>query len=233
VAVGQVESDRLREVQRLPPEIWHQEYPQHALAAPLVYRRTVVLVKGRPQDYVVLRDEFQAPESLAATFCLHVRSDDMRRDGPAVDFGGQLTLRCARPEALQFEPFPWSHENGGRESTQGARLPVRGERGEFITVLYPGRAPAISPTPSGVAVGEDEIGFAGDLTSAGADIDAVVTVKRGGRVVLRLAASEINLDRSQGKIGLFVPDAGYPFGRIPDWLVRQRTRGLVSAGGEE
>jgi len=25
-------------------------------------------------------------------------------------------------------------------------------------------------------------------------------------------------------LGLFVPDAGYPFGVIPDWLIRQRSK---------
>jgi hypothetical protein len=30
---------------------------------------------------------------------------------------------------------------------------------------------------------------------------------------------------TQGDVGLFVPDAGYPFGEIPDWLVRQRAKG--------
>jgi hypothetical protein len=228
VAVGQVESDRLREVQKLPPEIWHQEYPQHVLKSPLAYRRTVVLVKGGPQDYVVLRDEFRAPEPLAATFCLHVRSDVMRRpandNGRSVDFGGKLTLHCVWPEAFEFEEFPWSHDNGGRESTHGARLTVRGERGEFITVLYPGAAPAIGATQHGVKLGEEEITFGGNLSSAGDGTASVVTVKRGGREVLRLAGSDIDLGRAQGKIGLFVPDAGYPFGRIPDWLVRQRAR---------
>jgi len=102
VAIGQVESERLRQVEKLPPEIWHQEYPQHPFAKPLVYRRTIVLVKGGPQDYFVIRDQFWASEPLA----------------PA----------------------------------------------------------------------------------------------------------EINLDRSQGDIGLFVPDAGYPFGELPDWLIRPRAR---------
>ncbi len=64
--------------------------------------------------------------------------------------------------------------------------------------------------------------FAGDPWTPPAAEDAAVTVRRGGKEVLRLAGSEIDLDRSQGDIGLFVPDAGYPFGRIPDWLVRQR-----------
>ena len=30
--------------------------------------------------------------------------------------------------------------------------------------------------------------------------------------------------RSQGQVGLFVPDAGYPFGDIPEWLLEQRWR---------
>jgi len=32
------------------------------------------------------------------------------------------------------------------------------------------------------------------------------------------------MDRSQDEVGLFVSDAGYPFGRIPDWLIRQRAK---------
>jgi hypothetical protein len=32
------------------------------------------------------------------------------------------------------------------------------------------------------------------------------------------------MERPQGEIGLFVPDAGYPFGDIPDWLIRQRMK---------
>lgn len=221
IAVGQVESDRLRHVQKLPPELWHEEYPQHALARPLVYRRTVVLVKGRPQDYFVLRDQYWAPEPLGATFCLHVLSDSVRRDDRTVDFGN-LTLYCAHPEQFKFESFPWSHDNGGREATQGARLTIRAPQGEFITVLYPGKPPAIRPVPGGVQVGSDEILFSGDKPTAG-DSAAYVTVKRAGREVLSLAGKDINLDRSQGDVGLFVPDAGYPFGEIPDWLIRQRS----------
>ncbi|MEI7831743.1 MAG: DUF5060 domain-containing protein [bacterium] len=37
-----------------------------------------------------------------------------------------------------------------------------------------------------------------------------------------MAGTDITLDRGQGRIGLFVPDAGYPFGDIPDWLIKQR-----------
>jgi hypothetical protein len=224
VAVGQVESDRLRSVEKLPPEIWHQEYPQHRFAAPLVYRRTVVLVKGGPRDYVVLRDQFRAPEPVAATFCLHVLADAVGRQGPRVDFGGALTLFAAEPAAFDFEPFPWSHDNGGREATQGARLTVRAQAGQFITVLWPGKdAPPMAAVPGGVTVGDDAVRFAGGLDAAGPD-EPIVTVTRGGRTLLALMGKDIDMDRSQGDVGLFVPDAGYPFGAIPDWLLRQRVR---------
>jgi hypothetical protein len=222
IAVGQVESERLRRVEKLPPEIWHQEYPQHAFARPLTYRRTIVFMKGRPQDYFVIRDQFWASEPLAATYCLHVLADAIRRDGPQVDFG-RLTLYCVETAKFDFESFPWSHDNGGTESTQGARLTIRGDKGQFITVLYPGKAPAVAAIPGGVRVGTDEIIFAGDQPAAGGAA-TTVTVRRDGREVLSLAGADTNLDRSQGDVGLFVPDAGYPFGEIPDWLIRQRAK---------
>jgi hypothetical protein len=220
IAVGQVESERLRLVEKLPPEIWHQEYPQHKFAKPLTYRRTVVLVKGEPQDYFVVRDQFWASEPLDATYCLHVRSDKMKREGPIVNFGN-LTLYCAAPDRFEFAPFPWSHDNGGREATEGARLSIRGNKGEFVTVLYPGPAPALTAIPGGVKVGGDEITFAGNQPTAG-DAATYVSVRRAGKELLALVGKDIELDRSQGEIGLFVPDAGYPFGEIPDWLIRQR-----------
>ena len=222
IAMGQVESERLRQVEKLPPEIWHQEYPQHAFARPLVYRRTLVCVKGGPQDYFVIRDQFRASEPLAATYCLHVLSDTVRQEGQRVDFG-RLTLYCIEPAKFEFETFPWSHDNGGPESTQGARLTLRGDKGQFITVLYPGQAPAITAIPGGVKVAGDEIAFAGDELTAG-DAARYVTVRRDGREVLSLVGKDIDLDRSQGDVGLFVPDAGYPFGEIPDWLVKQRAK---------
>jgi len=223
VAVGQVESERLRKVEKLPPEIWHQEYPQHPFERPLVYRRTVVFVKSKPQDYFVLRDQFWSPEEVGATYCMHVHSDRVRRNGNAVEFGN-LSLYCARPAEFDFEPFPWSHDNGGGESTQGARLTIAADRGEFITVLYPGRLPEVAAVDGGVRVGGEEILF-GPTESGDATIDPsaeYVTVRRDGRTLFSLGGGEIDLDRSQGEIGLFVPDAGYPFGEIPDWLIRQR-----------
>jgi hypothetical protein len=62
--------------------------------------------------------------------------------------------------------------------------------------------------------------FAGSIS----DDDAVsyVTVMRDGQVVTTLTGEDVDMNRSQGDVGLFVPDAGYPFGVIPDWLIKQR-----------
>ena len=221
IAVGQVESERLRKVEKLPPEIWHQEFPQHTFESPLIYRRTIVLVKGGPADYFVIRDQFWAPEPLSATYCLHVLGDKMQQAGRRTDFE-DLTLFCAVPSQYKFGSLPWSHDNGGRQATQGARLTIRGKQGQFITVLYPGKLPETAALADGVRVGADEIRFAGDEPSAG-DSTTYVTVRRNGRRIAALMGEQIDLNRSQGDIGLFVPDAGYPFGRIPDWLIRQRS----------
>ena len=37
-----------------------------------------------------------------------------------------------------------------------------------------------------------------------------------------LAESDVDFDRNQGNVGLTTLDAGYDFGRVPDWLVAQR-----------
>ncbi len=308
VAVGQVASSRLRATQPLPPEIWHQEFPQVPLTQPLRYRRTVVLIKGGPQDILVLRDQWHSRQAdLRAAFCLHVRDEQTlallaqdddatgqtdgtavlrdpvrdfeklgvkpgwilhlgylrkgkgdpkrghpvpyevravkgntltldravgagadqayallrptwRRDGRRFDVAG-LTVFAAGPTAVQPRSFPWVHFNGGQESTQGLRLEATGAAGELVTVLVPGKAPAMEPIEGGVRVGDDEIVFAGGLDAAEA---AVVTVRRAGKTLLTLTGGEIDMNRPQGEIGLFVPDAGYPFGEIPDWLIRQR-----------
>jgi hypothetical protein len=105
-------------------------------------------------------------------------------------------------------------------------LTVRAKQGEFITVLYPGRAPMIRAIENGVRVGADEILFGGSLAGSDSAIEdsvVYVTVKKDDRAVASLTGGEIDLNRSQGEIGLFVPDAGYPFGEIPDWLIRQRS----------
>ena len=311
VAIGQVESDRLRRTAPLPPEYWHQEYPQVALAEPLVYRRTVVFVKGGTCDYFVLRDQWRSRhDGLRAAYCLHVRDDEavalnVQKEGqgavtdgtavlrePAHDFGALgakpgwilhlgtihpgrvgplklrqerfevrgvdghaltldrnveagtnepytlfrpayvrtggrielpgLTLFAAGPAEVGTRFFPWMHTNGGGESTQGIRLETAGVTGELVTVLYPGKPSAVQRLPGGVRVGGDEIVFGGGIDDG--DGTVYVSVKRSGKRLIELTGRDIDMNRSQGEIGLFVPDAGYPFGDIPGWLLRQRVR---------
>ena len=193
------------------------------LSRPLQYRRTLVQIKNAAQTYFVIRDQFSGPE-LTATFCLHVRSKLIQQQDQRVLFD-RLTLYCAAPETVEFKSYPWSHENGTHEETQGAKLSCKAATGEFITVLYPGdpaKTPVFTRITGGVRVGEDEIVFAGGIDQDTAT--SYVKVSRKGTELLTLKGSEINLDRSQGEIGLFVPDAGYPFGEIPAWLIRQREK---------
>lgn len=307
VAMGQVESDRLRVTNSQAPEFWDRRWPLVQLTSPLVYRRTVVFVKGNERDAVVLRDQYRSPVELGAAFCLHSPDDVLvfqsgtngagaLQDGamvladPAQDFekmgvmpgwvldvgsrvhgkedpfterygirsvkGGAITVdrpiqaghnrpytiyrdtlkregnsvrvgrvmvTCVAPKVSYVRAFPWRHDNGGGESTQGVRLETRGAEGEFITVLTAaGAKVAVEAVAGGVKVDGTEVVFADGWDATGGA--AVVRVRREGREVVTLGANDIDLDRSQGDIGLFVPDAGYPFGEIPDWLVRQRAK---------
>ena len=70
--------------------------------------------------------------------------------------------------------------------------------------------------------GHDRDNVATDAAADGSA--ALVTVSSNGRKVTSLTGRDIDLNRSQGDVGLFVPDAGYPFGEIPDWLIRQRIK---------
>jgi hypothetical protein len=360
VAMGQVESDRLRFVQPYPPEDWDREWPQAKMDPPLQYRRTVVLVKDAGgQDYFVIRDQFRGP-TLDAHYCLHVLGQRCEPQGNRIDFDG-LTLMVAAPQRFRFSRHDWAHGNGGLEVTQGARLSIPGADGEFITVLYPRplkrvtqlrltltdavyrpkfnkrtnetekhardlivtldydgdrlyrravvevpdfnralhtaeattrgsdtrlavrlgsdrraeggegqfvlklqrqgakvlgtftgvyrgdkvqgdlrgevktnvlseqghwvdtvKPPPMQAVAGGVQVGEDRILFSGGIGDD--DQTAYVTVQRSDTIVAQLMGAAIDMDRSQGEIGLYVPDTGYPFGRIPDWLIRQRVK---------
>jgi hypothetical protein len=222
VAIGQVESERLRAVTNYPPEVWNQEGPVHSFKGLLKYRRTVVSVKNSAADYVVLRDQFDSPESVTATFCLHVRGEKAEQIGNTIQFDS-LGVVCAEPAAFEFGRHDWQHKNGGLEATKGLRLSQKDTRGQFITVLYPAlTGPQIETVPGGVKVGGDVVKFGGGLDDD--DATEYVTVERGGKTVLTLTGKDIDMNRSQGDIGLFVPDAGYPFGETPDWLIRQRTK---------
>jgi hypothetical protein len=220
VAVGQVSSYRLRKMEKLPPENWDQEYPRQELSEPLTYRRTVVLVKGGERDYFVLRDQYDSGRRpLGATYCLHVYGKEAKRSARSIDFG-TLTCYVAEPARFAFANFDWEHDNGRHEETKGCRLTVQGTQRQFITVLYPGGdPPEMQPVAGGVQVGEDVITFDGGIDEK--DDTTYVTVRTDGEE-LTLSGAEIDLDRDQGDVGLFVPDAGYPFGPIPAWLARQR-----------
>ena len=221
VAIGQVESNRLRKVEPLPPEIWDARYPQLLFDEPLIYRRTVVLMKNGDQDYFVFRDQYWADRPLNAAYCLHTYGEKPVRKGPLIDFG-KLVVFCTHPD-FSMKNFDWSHENGGHEETKGIRLEISGQTGEIITVMYPGNTPPeMKRIPDGVQVGNDVIVFKGNQPVS-AESSEVVSISRSGKKLLSLSGKEIDLNRSQGEIGLFVPDAGYPFGDIPEWLARQRT----------
>lgn len=228
VAVGQVESDRLRTTTEYPPEGWDVYLPEQPLDVPLKYRRTIVCLKNRGKDYFVIRDQHVGPK-LKATYCLHVLSDKCNAKSNTVEFGN-VTLFCAHPKEFALGRHDWNFERKNRdgsmilkEHTKGIRLTVEGQSSEFVTVLYPGgRPPKMESIEGGVRIGDDEITFAGGVDDD--DATTYVTVSRGGKTVVQLTGRDVDMDRSQGEVGLFVPDAGYPFGEVPDWLIRQRSK---------
>ena len=228
VAIGQVESDRLRVTTKYPPEGWDVYLPRQELDRTLKYRRTIVAIKNAGSDYFVIRDQHNAPSHVKATYCLHVLSDKCERRGSRIAFGN-LTAVCVRPANFTLGRHDWKFEKVNKktkqaiikEHTKGIRLTSDGAGGEFVTVLYPvDRTPEIEATDGGVRVGGDVIAFRGGMDDV--DAQAYVKVARNGRAVMTLTGKDIDMDRSQGEVGLFVPDAGYPFGVIPDWLIRQR-----------
>jgi hypothetical protein len=221
IAVGQVESPRLRAMTALPPEQWHQEYPQLKMDKPLKYRRTIVQVKDEAgEDYFVIRDQYEAQKGIAATYNLHVLTKERKRQGNTIDFGN-LNVFVAWPKQFEYETIDWSFsQRGHSESTLGIQLTDTENNGQFITVLHPGKLPETQAIDNGVKVGDVTITFAGGIDDD--DSATYVTVAKAGQTIAQLTGKDIDMERSQGEIGLFVPDAGYPFGPIPDWLARQR-----------
>jgi hypothetical protein len=121
-----------------------------------------------------------------------------------------------------MKKLDWSHERGGFEETKGIRLEFSGQSGEMITVMYPGNTPPeMKKIPGGVQVGNDSIVF-GENQKDSADSAEMMSIRRSGSQQLTLSGNEIDVNRWQGEVGLFVPDAGYPFGDIPNWLATQR-----------
>jgi hypothetical protein len=235
IAVGQVESPRLREVKPRPPEEWDQAYPQQRLARPIVYRRTILFLPrsvSLPRDCFILRDQYWADpaDEIEGLFCLHVKGRPPRAEGRVYRFG-TLTLVNASPVPAAFDPLDWTPQRDSlrREATRGLRMTVsaRDGHGDLITVLYPGDTPpSIEPLGDGLRIGGIEVRFRAESPHA----PATAEVREDGRVVLALAEADTDFDRSQGEIGLFVPSAGYPFGPLPDWLIQQRaplSRGVM------
>ncbi|MBC8373760.1 MAG: hypothetical protein H8E53_09225 [Planctomycetes bacterium] len=230
VAIGQVESDRLRVTTEYPPEGWDVYLPQQKLDKTLKYRRTIVAIKNAGRDYFVIRDQHNAPEGVKATYCLHVLSNECERKDNRLEFGN-LTAVCVKPAKFTLARHDWKFEKTNkktkqtiiREHSRGIRLTDDGAGGEFITVLYPGnKTPEIEAVDGGVRVGDDVITFGGGIDDL--DAETYVNVARNRKAVMTLTGKDIDMDRSQGEVGLFVPDAGYPFGVIPDWLIRQRIK---------
>lgn len=223
IAMGQVESPRMRKMTKLPPEEWHAEYPQRKFGELLKYRRTIVQIKNEAgEDYFVIRDQYDAPEDVAATYNLHVLTKDRKRQGNTIEFGN-LNVFVAAPAEYDYDTLDWSFtQRGHSESTLGIRLTDTKHTGQFITVLHPGKLPETESIENGVKVGDVAVTFAGNIDDS--DDTTYVTVKKGDATIAQLTGKDIEMERSQGEIGLFVPDAGYPFGPIPDWLARQRLK---------
>lgn len=234
IAIGQVESPRLRTAREFPPEEWDARLPEQRFDRPLRYRRTIVHLRQR--DAFVIRDQYWGPE-LNIHFHLHVLGDRAERQGPWITCD-RASLFVAAPAQFDFAAFSWEHDNGGREKTTGPRLTVRGQSAEFITVLLPGgNARDVAAINNGVQVGDYRVTFGNHLpdrsVNAGADsADAdEVTITLAGQPAAAIKARDINFDRPQGDVGLFIPDAGYPFGPIPEWLIHQRGPISQRAGG--
>lgn len=247
VAMGLVTSQRLRRQPRTPQEVtWNPRGPYLPLTEELQYTRTIVLVKhpeppkdGTPNllDYFVIHDQARGP-AIRAAYCLHVAAGDCKAEDLRFNFGN-LTLFCAAPGEFKAERFDWSFakqgrggggESGYRESTVGIRLVHPAAKNhEFITVLYPsGAAPRMEAIQGGVRVlatgGKfEEIVFRTPSADEPADAPCVL-MRRGGVVAVALSRRQVNTIRPQGEVGLFIPECGYDFGPVPEWLIQQRDR---------
>ncbi|TVR44613.1 MAG: hypothetical protein EA402_06620 [Planctomycetota bacterium] len=218
IAMGEVASERLRRMPKLPPEEWDQRWDVYPLGGELRYQRSVVLLKGLARDALVICDSWEAPKPLTVSYNAHVRGDDATLTGDRAQVDNALVVQRIAPEEAEFSRLDWSHENGGGESTVGLRWTIEAERGRFITVHWPGDdPPPIQAVEGGVQIGETVVRFGVALD--GGSGPAVQVLHQGAEQV---ALAEADYARSQGEIGLFVPDAGYPFGPIPTWLSKQR-----------
>jgi len=226
VGISQVENNMLRKMPEFPPVNNQGQYEERTMDEKLTYRRTMVMVKG-DVDYFVIRDQNWGAD-LEAKFCIHTVGNKAEwNDSNQVDFGN-MSLYFAKPSGLTFERFDYNHP---KDSTIGAFFKTSGQNVEFITVMWPNSSiPSCSAIPGGVQVGSDEIIFA-DPTSNPSD--PVVTVNDS----VILYTSDVDLNRSQGygylDLGrdkwegtMYIPEVGYPMGPLPNWLLEQRVPGF-------
>ena len=246
VAVGAVSSRRFRTPPVAPPGIWGAHYPEHVLDAPLNYTRTVLLVKqGSQRDYVVLRDMFVAPESVDSIFNQWYIQDGapiaslVSNTGilATIDLGNStlfLMVLTPRLNISSFSSIRWTNKSEGNENATGVRVFVNGATtADVVSVLYPSGSLTAqhAPVPQ-VLVENDTVKliFSQDTS------DTLIFRRRSNSIILSqqgkpaakvLDDNDLNWNRSQGQIGLTTLDAGYDFGPVPDWLIRQRLQNLV------
>jgi len=227
-------------VKELPPENWDDALVTQWFDTPLTYRRTIVFIKdatdsdGKPiKPFFVIRDQYEGPE-LDVTYNLHALGTDAKVDGQRIAFD-KLNAVVIKPAEIEPEMFKWAHDNGGLEQTISPRITRHGESVEFITVLLPAHhTPVVAQHPGGVKVGNTIIQFGTGLPDNSmppiGKTGSAVEVWSDETHALSLKQDEIDLNRSQGDIGLFVPDVGYPFGPIPRWLIDQRGEAVTAQG---
>jgi len=236
-AIGQVSSSRLRTLPDKPPPIWQANYKTTSFDSPFTYRRTVAFVKNpiQARDYIVLKDQHWGEEPVLstwiATFEQETNQYTKKIDANTYDMGNS-TLYCF-PTGItnptwKFDRWDWKSE-GNENATRVRILGEKASSSEWITVLYPAGSltegasvPKISVTNGTVHIAfEKETDYI--VFNEPSDSNTpVVTLKRGKKSVDILKSGDIDLNRSQGDIGLNVMNAGYGFGEIPLWMKKQR-----------
>jgi len=207
-------------VEKLPPVVAPRNYPQHALATPLVYRARSSSVKCAPRDFLIIRDQYWEPQPCAQPTASTSQATSVRRRGARSTSQPHSLLRIPFfAREFEFEPFPWSHTNGGGSSTR-ARARLDAATGQFVTVSTR-QGPAIEALPTACAWRDRR-----PLDAHAARPDCA---RRCARVVVsRPAGRSSSCPRArwtsprQGQIGLFVPNAGYSVRPDPRTAHRRR-----------
>ncbi len=250
VAVGQVESSRLRSEPQYPNEIISQDkgtvYP---LDKPLVYRRTMVMVKPDPNKggaaYFVVLDQASGPVVKSILNYHTTASGVSQSAGSPIINATPISIFVKSPQPTITDRIFWWHANKsgvGFEQTYGATVSTRAAADKFemisaFALASAGTAPVMSVIPGGVNVtmpnsAPDRIIFIDAPKDANAKT-ALIKLTRNGKEEVLLTVGDIDLERSQGKTGLFVPEAGYDLGPIPDWLITQRPSAVVDSSWEK